>query len=300
MKYKNALFIYNGNAGKKEIDVQLQSCLHVFAKEIDHLQVFKTKGPNHAAEICGKYGEQTELVIVLGGDGTIHECVNGLAGLQKRPVLAILPGGTCNDFSRTLNIQQNLQRAAKELVLYGVEEPVDIIQTDSAFFLNFWGIGLVAETSNNIREEEKNILGRASYLLSAIRTIQNTEPKELVMNIDGKEIREKAVLAMVVNGKYIGGKLLPFSAISYNDGLVDVFIVKNTNLHLLKELNDLRKIDFETDEELKEEVMYMSGKHIKISSEHFVDVDMDGEVYTKTPSELKVLPSHLKMLRPDF
>lgn len=116
-----------------------------------------------------------------------------------------LARGTCNDFSRTLNIQQNLQKAAKELVSNGEEEAVDIVQTDSAYFLNFWGIGIVAETSNNIREEEKNVLGKASYVLSAIRTIQNTEPKELVMNIDGKEIREKAVLAIVVNGNYIGG-----------------------------------------------------------------------------------------------
>ena len=299
MKYKNALFIYNGNAGKKEMDVQLQSCLPVFANEIDQLHVFKTKRAKHAAEICRDYGEQVDLVIVLGGDGTIHECINGIAGLQKRPVLAVLPGGTCNDFSRTLNIQQNLQKASRELVFNGEEEPVDIVQTDSAYFLNFWGIGIVAETSNNIREEEKNVLGKASYVLSAIRTIQNTEPKELVMNIDGKEIREKAVLAIVVNGNYIGGKRLPFS-ISYNDGMVDVFLVRNTNFQLVKELNDLRKIDFETDKAFMEEVVYIRGKNIRISSEHFVDVDMDGEVYTKTPSELKVLPGHIKMLKPNL
>lgn len=58
-----------------------------------------------------------DIVIVLGGDGTVHECVNGLAPLDRRPILSILPAGTCNDFAQALMIPLNMKQAA-ELILW--------------------------------------------------------------------------------------------------------------------------------------------------------------------------------------
>ncbi|MFT8321853.1 MAG: diacylglycerol kinase family protein [Bacillus sp. (in: firmicutes)] len=295
MPYKKVLFLYNENAGKQDIYQLVGICMRILTKHMEQIYLCKTIKPLHAMELCEQYGEKVDLVIVLGGDGTVHECINGLSKLNKRPVLAILPGGTCNDFTRTLEISQNIERATEEIV-NGSEVFIDVVQADEHYFLNFWGIGLIAETSNNIKEEEKNVFGKASYLFSAVRTINKIEDIHVNMEIDGKTIEEDAVMVLIANGKYIGGKSIPFQAIEYNDGFVDIFMIKNTTLNLLKEIIALRKED--TDEVMNKDIQYYRGKKVKVSTSHPVDVDMDGEIYTKTPNEINVLPNHLKVIKP--
>lgn len=295
MNYNKVLFIYNGNAGNKEINQMLTVCLPALAEKVDSLLVYKSLRPMHAKELCEKYGEKVDLVIVLGGDGTVHECINGLAGLRNKPTFAILPGGTCNDFTRSLTLSQNLQEAVEEII-QGKEESVDVIQVNDGYFLNFWGLGLIAETANNIDKDEKNKFGRASYFMSALRTIQNQDPIETVINLDGREMKEEIVMLLVANGHYIGTKRIPFSSVKWNDGLLDLFIIRNANFRLIKEMIDLRRED--EDEAFKDEILHLQGRELTISTKQPVDVDMDGEVYTKTPSTIKVLPEHIRMIVP--
>ena len=80
-------------------------------------------------------------------------------------------GGTCNDFSRTLGVPQNIAEAAKLITKEHIK-PVDVAKANEQHFLNFWGIGLVSEVSNNIDAEEKAKLGKIGYYLSTIRTVK--------------------------------------------------------------------------------------------------------------------------------
>ncbi|WP_248563009.1 diacylglycerol kinase family protein [Niallia sp. NCCP-28] len=295
MKYKKGLFLYNGNAGNQDIHPLIGIIMRTLSRELEEVHVYQTSYAQHAKELCRTFGEEFDLVIILGGDGTIHECINGLSSLLKRPTLAILPGGTCNDFSRSLNISQNIEMAIEEL-MRGEEVPVDIGKVNEDYFLNFFGIGLVAEASNNIRPEEKNILGKASYLLSAVRTLKQANLFFLKIEADGKVIETQAAMVLVANGKYLGGKLLPFQAIDYMDGYLDVFIIKNPNFQAAKDIMAMRKAA--SDEIMQEEVIYQRVKEVKITAEENLDVDMDGEIYTTTPSNIKMLPGHLRFLTP--
>lgn len=295
MKYKKGLFIYNENAGKQDIHHLIGIVIRTLSRELEEVRICKTLYSQHAKELCQRFGEQIDLVIVLGGDGTIHECINGLSSLLKRPTLAILPGGTCNDFSRSLNISQNIELVVEELVR-GEEVLVDIGKVNEDYFLNFFGIGLVAETSNNIKSEEKNVLGKASYLLSAVRTMQQADLVFLRIEVDDKVVETQAAMVLVANGKYMGGKLIPFQAIDYMDGYLDVFIVKNPNFQAVKDIMAIRKVN--SDEIVQEEIIYYRAKEVTIVAEKNLDVDMDGEIYTTTPSYIKIIPGHLRFLKP--
>ncbi|WP_157827628.1 diacylglycerol/lipid kinase family protein [Niallia nealsonii] len=295
MKYKKGLLLYNGNSGNQEIHSLIGSIMQTLSRELEEVHVYQTFYAQHAKELCRTFGEQVDLVIILGGDGTIHECINGLSNLLKRPTLAILPGGTCNDFSRSLNISQNIEMAIEELIR-GEEVLVDIGKVNKDYFLNFFGIGLVAETSNNIKLGEKNVLGKASYLLSAVRTLKQADLFFLKIEADGKVIELQAAMVLVANGKYLGGKMLPFQAIDYMDGYLDVFIIKNPNFQAVKDIFSMRKVA--SDEIVQEEIIYYRVKEVKITAEENLDVDMDGEIYTTTPSDIKVLPGHLRFLKP--
>ncbi|WML50213.1 diacylglycerol kinase family lipid kinase [Neobacillus sp. PS3-34] len=289
-----AMLIYNGNAGQKDIEKKLGACVPVFSAAFGHLLILRTERPQHAQQLCEEYGEAVDLVIVLGGDGTVHECVNGLGGLNKRPAIAILPGGTCNDFSRTLGTPLDI-RAAAESIVSGEEVPVDVMRINNNFALNFCGVGLVTETSNNIDEREKALFGKISYYLSAFRTIRQMDPFSFSLQYDGEHAEGEAVMILVANGNHIGTNALPFNGIQYDDGLANVFIMKNTNLALLK---DLLTTDVSAEDESRaNEILHYSGRKITIETDKPRDADTDGEVYLQTPLEIEVLPGHFRMLK---
>lgn len=116
MKYEHGLFIYNGQAGDENIEQKLSQTLPILAKSIKKLTVIQTQSIEEAKDTFTQYAETVDIMIILGGDGTLHACINSLAPLKKRPVVAVLPGGTCNDFSRALGMPQNLAQAAQAIV----------------------------------------------------------------------------------------------------------------------------------------------------------------------------------------
>ncbi|NCT35679.1 YegS/Rv2252/BmrU family lipid kinase [Bacillus sp. EB93] len=133
MRWKKGMLIYNKNAGKDKLERNLEGCLPVLAPHIDEFLILQTKQKGDACRYCLEYGEEMNVVFVLGGDGTVHECVNGLSPLQRRPLFGILPGGTCNDFSRTLKIPQKVRQAAEALV-NGKVRPIDIGKSNNDYF----------------------------------------------------------------------------------------------------------------------------------------------------------------------
>ncbi|WP_316572743.1 YegS/Rv2252/BmrU family lipid kinase [Neobacillus sp. YIM B06451] len=294
-KFKRAVLIYNGNAGQKDIQKTLGECIPVLSPAIEELLLLKTEWPGHAGELCANYGKSADLVIILGGDGTVHECINGLSSLEKRPILAILPGGTCNDFTRTLGIPQDIQKAAEE-INKGNLVPIDVMKINSGFALNFLGVGLVTEASNNIKETEKALLGKVSYYLSTIRTMREMEPFRYKIDCDGEQFEGEAVMVLVANGRFIGTNQLPFQHIEVDDGTVNVFVIKNTNLALIREL-------LATDVTMgsgspANELFHCSGKEITIQTEESMGADTDGEVYHETPVAITVLKHHLLVISP--
>ncbi|WP_192894808.1 diacylglycerol/lipid kinase family protein [Neobacillus notoginsengisoli] len=293
-RFKHAIFIYNANAGQKDISRTLRICVPILSSAIDELLLLKTDRPGHAQLLCSEYGEHTDLVVILGGDGTVHECVNGLASLAKRPAIAILPGGTCNDISRTLNMPQDIRQAA-ETVVSGKLVPLDAMDINGHCALNFWGVGLVTEVSNNIKDSEKALLGKVSYYLSAIRTMREMEPFSYTVQCDGKLYEGEAVMVLAANGRYIGTNELPFRNIHADDGKANVFIIKNTNLALMKEVFTL---DITLEEDSASEVLHCSGSEIVIQTESKMEADMDGEVYLETPAHIRVLKHHFFAIVP--
>lgn len=153
--------------------------------------------------------------------------------VRKRPAVALLPGGTCNDFSRTLGIPQQMQKAA-QMIIDGVEKKVDLIKAEDRYLLNFWGIGLIADTSNNINDKEKAVLGKISYFTSALRTLQQTEPFHVRVETEEESWEEEAVIVLVMNGHFIGTNKIDLPSAAIDDGKAEILICRNTSFSALK------------------------------------------------------------------
>ncbi|UOQ91784.1 YegS/Rv2252/BmrU family lipid kinase [Halobacillus shinanisalinarum] len=295
-RYKSGLFIYNGDTDSENLEQNLAVTLPSVSQAIKELTIIQTDSLEDFKQTCCEYGPEVDILIILGGDGTLHECVNCLADQEKRPVIAVLPSGTSNDFSRVLGTPQNLQLAAKQL-LHGEEVKVDIGKADNRYFINFWGIGLVTETSSNIDKEQKNRIGVLSYFISAFKTMSQIDPFSFIIEVDGEKVSEEAVMVLVMNGRFIGTREVPLPSSRLQDGKLDVLIVKNSNLTTFKELITMNKPG--SDPSKFQELSHMQGEKIRIDVEENKEVDMDGEIVGKTPTIIKGLPNHFTFLCAD-
>ncbi|SFP59272.1 diacylglycerol/lipid kinase family protein [Salibacterium halotolerans] len=294
--YEKALMLINGNAGPSFIQKNIELTAGILTNHIEELIIRKTHYKGHAEEVLQSTGKEYDLIIIMGGDGTVHECVNGLAALNDPPSVCILPGGTCNDFSRTLAVPQNIKRAADSL-MNGTTRHVDIGTMNERFFTNFYGIGLIAQTSENINGDWKNKLGKVSYLLSALQTFTNPDPFSFELTLDDETMTDEAVMVLVVNGNFIGASQLPFQGIVPDDGLFNVFVVSQGGASLLREYLTAKN-PFAWDPE-PTDVKHYKARHVALSTPEPMKADTDGEIYMKTPAVIENLPARIPFLVPD-
>ncbi|WP_172840447.1 diacylglycerol/lipid kinase family protein [Virgibacillus phasianinus] len=294
IRYKNGLFLYNSNAGNDDIEQKLAQTLPTISKSVKDLSVIQTETIEEVKQTCIQYSESADIIIVLGGDGTIHACINSIAPLEKRPIIGILPGGTCNDFSRMLGTSQNLKLAA-EGIAQGEIVDVDLGKTGDRYFLNFWGIGFVSEASRNINPDQKKSLGVLSYYLSTLRTVNQAETFTYKLTTKSETYEGEAVLILMLNGRFIGAKELPVTTADPSDGKLDVIIIKTSNLASFREFLSMNKPT--TDPDQLSELIHFQAASVKIDTDTAKDVDMDGEINGSTPASITILPKHVRFVK---
>ena len=291
--YDRAMLVYNGNAGQRQAAELLGTVTGILAPDIRELVLVQTLEAGDGEKICRERGEEFELVLIMGGDGTVHECVNGLASLSAPPLIGVLPAGTCNDFARSLNLSVELAEAAKQL-MQGNRKKLDVGMAGDRVFTNFFGIGLITEASENINSGLKGTLGRLSYFISTLQTVRTAEPFRYRMVWDGGTQQDEAVMIYVSNGRYLGTQALPFSFEALTDGRLDVLIIREAGLPLLKELLS-RKEEGEW-EPKNDSIQYFQTSFLKLQTDQPMKADTDGEKYLETPADLTIRSRPLEFL----
>ncbi|WP_226667665.1 diacylglycerol/lipid kinase family protein [Metabacillus litoralis] len=296
--FNKALLLYNGYAGQEEIEKSLGVCTSIFSSSVEELIIRKTKKKDDTKNLSHKYGPDVDLIILLGGDGTLHDCINGISSSSNRPVIAPIPTGTCNDFSRSLMISQNIRKASEDL-LKGKIELIDGVKVNQNYFINFCGVGLITEASKNITNKQKNFLGTASYIISAVKSLSHSEPFSFTLKIDGEKIAGQALMILVANGRFLGTNELPFKNSNLKDGLGEIYIIKKADLSALK---DAFRIKTDRDQSKNIDtsaITFMQGSTIKLETEQSLPVDTDGEIHMKTPLSISFLQKHYQFLVPN-
>ncbi|GGN93697.1 diacylglycerol/lipid kinase family protein [Saccharibacillus kuerlensis] len=290
MRWEKAMLVYNQKAGKEKVG-QLGDAVEALAGEIGELTLVQTKEPGDGEKICRERGGDYDLLLLLGGDGTIHECINGAARAERSPEIAILPGGTCNDFARTLRLPMQVGRAAEE-ALAGRVMDTDIGTVNGRAFTNFVGIGLITDTSENIDSEQKERMGKVSYFLSTLRTLRQAEPFRFRLTHDEGVVDSEAVMILAANGRSLGTAKLPFAEEGLHDGKLDVLIIREAGLSLAWQV--LNGGDLTDYRESGGVIEYIKTSSLTIETDEPKGIDSDGEVYLQTPADISVLPSKLR------
>ncbi len=295
---KKYFVIYNPTSGK---ELAGQKIFHVSETimELEDVEITffatKKKGDGEAAAIRG-CKEGYDMIISCGGDGTVHEVVNGIMKSPVKSKLAIMPAGTVNDFAAQLKMPKAYANFASLLMKQNFKT-IDVGKINNDYFVNVVGGGAFMNIPHDVTIEAKTILGKYAYYFKAAFEMpgQLENINNISYIIDGEKYNYNTLLFLVINSSGAGGfkKLCPKAMI--NDGLLDIVIFeKANNADLLQIFTRV----FNGQHITHPKVHYYQGKNIKIDCEKNLPIDTDGDLGGYVPAEISSVHNAIDILVP--
>jgi diacylglycerol kinase (ATP) len=287
---------------------------HGFATDVSmrgySFEVCFTEGRGDAARYAREYAERgAETVVVMGGDGTVNEAVNGLMdnGTPVNPStrLAVASTGTGKDLVRSLGTRsfgQMLDALAEnhvdkiDLALLTYLDEANGSQA-SRYFVNVADMGLGADVARRIEASSsgKVLGGLVSYLVQAVKTIRVFEGKEIQLTLDGEESFEgRAQMVVFCNGNFFAGGMRIAPLASLRDGLLDVFVLEEVSRREL--LTSLLPRVYLGKHVGQNGVHHFQAKRAEVATPEPLMVELDGELPGVSPVSVKVVPQVLNVI----
>ena len=291
-RFKNVRIVVNPAAGRdKPILGPLNDVLHPAGVR---WEVSITNGPGDAAESARRaVAEGMDAVGVYGGNGTVAEVAEGLAG--SGVPLWILPGGTGNGTARELGLPRTLKAAARVLVDPGTRiGTVDLGRIGDRVFVLRAGFGAIVEVDRLASREMKDRVGGLAYVSAGWEVLRRAEPSRYRVTVDGRVFEQDAVACIVANGAGFGGFGVLAEGVSMTDGVFDVFLYGDEELragpsNLMENPRLLESHSLPTPP-------VGSGRCIRVETDTPQPAVADGEYAGDTPIDIEVLPVRLDVL----
>lgn len=252
-----------------------------------------TEGKDHARILAREAAEAGfDRVVAVGGDGTVGEVADGLAGTGA--ALAVIPAGTGNDLIRTAGIPSDPLEAAST-ALGGREITVDVAVANRRHFLNVGSVGLDAEVVREVNRIPKYFGGTVPYLLGLFKTFVTYTPAPVEIEVDGEVMERQALLVAVGNGQFYGGGMRVLPEARLDDGFLDVCIAGNMSRREI--LRALPRLYRGTHVGLPK-IELFRAREVTIASQRPLHIQVDGELMGEVPVSFKVRPGALRMVVP--
>lgn len=286
---KKILFIINpiSGVGKQRIVENLIDKvldLQQFTYEIAYTEYAK-----HAIEISSEFAPKFDVLVAVGGDGTVNEISHGLIGTNTH--LAIIPTGSGNGLARSLKIPLNVEKAIENINKYN-SHTIDSATINDKIFVNVAGIGFDAKISHRFASYGKR--GLWSYVKLTLNEFFNYSPKKYKLIIDGRVIKKKAFLISFANSSQFGNNAYIAPKALVDDGFIDISLMKKFPL-LAAPVVGFKLFDKKVDS--SRYVDSFRGKHIMIRRKKAIKAHIDGEpVVFGNDIFIKVQPLSLKVL----
>lgn len=286
---RKALFIINPiSGGKKKDGVPELIEKHLDAKVFEAVIVF-SDGVAHARQIAKEAANKFDLIVAVGGDGTVNEVASSIVGSDT--ILGIIPYGSGNGLSRFLGISMSAERAIKNLGP-GHVEIIDSAKLNGKPFFNMAGMGFDAHISEVFSHGKKR--GFLTYIKSSFEEIYKYKPQLYHIEIDGKVYEREAFMLSFANSSQYGNNAHISPKASVQDGLLDVCVIKQFPVWRLVEMG-IRMITKTSDKTKYVEII--RGRVIKVKRKNQGPVHLDGEPQaTGTEILIEVVPHSLKVI----
>ncbi len=249
--------------------------------------------PGHLAQAASE--ARDSLLVVIGGDGTVNEVANGVAGTDAE--IAVLPCGTGQDFGRTHGIPSQFDDAVR-VALEGETRTIDLGRVElgdgtNRFFANVGSAGMSGSVARRANAMTKRFGGRATFFYALTREFLAWQNTQVVVELDDGARREGPMHDVIVaNGRYHGGGMQLAPEAKQDDGAFDVVTI-----------GDVSKLDFVTTAPKLYSGRYLSHSKVELLRSSLVSIDaaeplpleVDGEPIGTTPARFEVVPSALRL-----
>jgi YegS/Rv2252/BmrU family lipid kinase len=235
-----------------------------------------------------------DIVAAFGGDGTVMEVANGLAGTGV--ALGIVPGGTGNVLSIELGIPQALEEAARLLVSPDAQiRKVDVGQSGEKSFLLRVYVGFDAQRIQLATREMRDQYGKLAYLIAALKAIPDAKVMRYNLTLDDEDVECEGFTCIVQNAGNMGVhglSLVP--GVSISDGMLDVVVIHGLDpLSVASALSSIADTPLDPDR-----FHHWQAKEITIATDSPQAVIGDGEAWGETPITMQVLPGAVRVISP--
>ncbi len=295
-------FILNPHAGKGT-GRRIRDRVYTAAREhTSDFELIETSCPGDATRIARD--TPSAIVVAVGGDGTIHEIVNGIVGTEK--VLGIIPIGSGNDFIKSIGVPKQIEEASSCLFRQKVMR-IDLgkleISTNGAgnpgnssqsFFVNGVGIGFDAAVASRTRQISW-ISGSMLYIIAVLQTLGRYKSPEFTTIVDGRERTSRHLLIAVGNGKCAGGGFYLTPDAKVDDAMLDLCLIDDISpLAIIRLMPRAMKGSHGRSKSVK----FERGKEIDVSMSSPVSVHADGEIVGNAVTALKIAiaPSSMNVI----
>jgi YegS/Rv2252/BmrU family lipid kinase len=201
---------------------RLPDALGLLRSRFGRVPVYPAGDPGDAETLAAELAPQVDVLVVFGGDGTVHEVANGLP--IPGPLVALLPAGTGNDLARAIGMPPDPVAAAAELA--GARpRPLDLLDCGPRRAANGINAGFAAAATDVLSRRVKKALGPAAYLVGGLWAGINPPTWPARVEVDGRVVEGEALAVVVGNGGSFGGGRWLIPDADVGDGLLDVLVV---------------------------------------------------------------------------
>jgi diacylglycerol kinase (ATP) len=303
-------FIVKGNCGQKQSFYRALA-RHETEDALAQAQSFETEHAGHAAQLAVQHGSDVDVLVAVGGDGTLNEVVNACLAASKQdpgyslPAFAVLAYGTANDFVKTGELDGSLEQLLQLLRQQSLRL-IDVGRvsctgedgaTVARYFVNVADVGLGAAAVQRLTTRRRYLGAKLSYLMAIVSAFFGYRKIELSVVTDTGLQWCGVVLALVAsNGRFFGSGLEIAPNAELGDGKLDVALVGDVSLRdFVSRLGDLRSgniIDHP-------EVSYYQARRIDVAGiDDECALEVDGEYVGNTPAMIEILPAAITFLLP--
>ncbi|HWB23416.1 MAG TPA: diacylglycerol kinase family protein [Gaiellaceae bacterium] len=286
----------NGSTGKRWPKLELRAAELGLTGDV----VFSERR-GQLIELARQAAETHDLLVVVGGDGTLNEVVNGIAGSNAE--IAVLPAGTGQDFGRTYGIPPAFDDAVR-IALEGTPRTIDLGRVTyqgregkeaERYFANVGSVGMSGVVAERANSMSKALGGKATFFYALVRVFAVWKNTEVTVTLDDDERHGRMHDVIVANGQWHGGGMKLAPGASPDDGLFDVVLI-----------GDVTKLDFVTtapklykgNHVTHPRIEVLKSSRVTVEAPVPLPIEVEGEPIGTTRAAFEIVPGALRVRVP--
>ncbi|MCD8036088.1 MAG: diacylglycerol kinase family lipid kinase [Clostridiales bacterium] len=276
---KKLLLILNPCSGQKKANRYIINIVSLFTSAGYDCTFHVTQKSGDATEFVENNAKNYDLIVCIGGDGTLNEVITGLINGECDVPIGYIPSGSTNDFANSLELSKNPVQAARNIIK-GTQKAYDVGSFNGRCFCYIASFGAFTRVSYDTPQTLKNSLGHAAYVLESIKELTELKPIHAKITANGEIYEDDYLFGAISNSTSIAGLLtLSPEQVDLSDGLLEVLLIKNPTNPV--EINNiimaltLRQYNNDT-------VKFFSARKIEVEISPTVNWTLDGEFAEST------------------